>query len=121
MYETPKNPLGSVRNWQTTPTNTRQSPSSPLLHHHLHPSDSSTIKRAYTMARITVQSTNTSRAKPYTIQVEIGGCTFDRPLLGEFYSYENDFATHTSLKENEVIDRRCYRQESGAGVTRNDG
>ncbi|CAF4505252.1 unnamed protein product [Rotaria socialis] len=60
--------LRSVRNWQTTPTNTRQSPSSPLLHHHLHPSDSSTIKRAYTMARITVQSTNTSRAKPYTIQ-----------------------------------------------------
>ncbi|CAF3536750.1 unnamed protein product [Rotaria socialis] len=53
--------------------------------------------------------------------VEIGGCTFDRPLLGEFYSYENDFATDTSLKENGVIDRRCYRQESGAGVTRNDG
>ncbi|CAF4519974.1 unnamed protein product, partial [Rotaria socialis] len=52
---------------------------------------------------------------------EIGGCTFDRPLLGEFYSYENDFATDTSLKENGVIDRRCYRQESGAGVTRNDG
>ncbi|CAF4292445.1 unnamed protein product [Rotaria socialis] len=62
------NPLGSVRNWQTTPTNTRQSPSLSLLHHHLHPPDSSTIKRAYTMARITVQSTNTSRAKPYTIQ-----------------------------------------------------
>ncbi|CAF4794414.1 unnamed protein product [Rotaria socialis] len=59
---------GSVRNWQTTPTNTRQSPSLSLLHHHLHPPDSSTIKRAYTMARITVQSTNTSRAKPYTIQ-----------------------------------------------------
>ncbi|CAM4898146.1 unnamed protein product [Rotaria socialis] len=54
-------------------------------------------------------------------EIGIGGCTFDRPLLGEFYSYENDFATHTSLKENGVIDRRCYRQESGAGATRNDG
>ncbi|CAF4443122.1 unnamed protein product [Rotaria socialis] len=51
----------------------------------------------------------------------IGGCTFDRPLLGEFYSYENGLETHTSLKENGVVDRRSYRRESGAGATRKDG
>ncbi|CAF4565877.1 unnamed protein product, partial [Rotaria socialis] len=50
-----------------------------------------------------------------------GGCTFDRPLLGEFYSYENGLETHTSLKENGVVDRRSYRRESGAGATRKDG
>ncbi|CAF1503268.1 unnamed protein product [Rotaria magnacalcarata] len=50
-----------------------------------------------------------------------GGCTFDRPLLGEFYSYENGYETHTSLKENGVVDRRSYRRESGAGATRKDG
>ncbi|CAF4888637.1 unnamed protein product [Rotaria socialis] len=51
----------------------------------------------------------------------IGGCTFDRPLLGEFYSYENGLETHTSLKENGTVDRRSYRRESGAGATRKDG
>ncbi|CAF4948339.1 unnamed protein product, partial [Rotaria socialis] len=55
------------------------------------------------------------------LYLKIGGCTFDRPLLGEFYSYENGLETHTSLKENGTVDRRSYRRESGAGATRKDG
>ncbi len=50
----------------------------------------------------------------------IPGCTLNRPLLGEFYSYENGLETHTSLKENGDIERRFYRRESGAGATRKD-
>ncbi|CAF4685329.1 unnamed protein product [Rotaria sp. Silwood1] len=46
-------------------------------------------------------------------------CTFDRPLLGEYYSYENGLETHTSLKENGDIDRLFYRRESGRGATAN--
>ncbi|CAF4162205.1 unnamed protein product, partial [Rotaria sordida] len=47
------------------------------------------------------------------------GCTFDRPLLGEYYSYENGLEAHTSLKENGDIDRLFYRRESGRGATAN--
>ncbi|CAF4538828.1 unnamed protein product, partial [Rotaria socialis] len=64
-----QHPLGSGRNWQATPTNTRRLP--PPLHHHLHSSNSSTSIRAYTMAPTTILSTNTpntSRVKPYTMQ-----------------------------------------------------
>jgi hypothetical protein len=45
-------------------------------------------------------------------------CTLDRPLVGEFYSYENGFETHSSFKDNGDIERRFYRRESGAGATR---
>ena len=47
-------------------------------------------------------------------------CNLDRPLLGEFYSYENGLETHSSFKENGDIERRFYRRESGAGATRKD-
>ncbi|CAF0818567.1 unnamed protein product [Rotaria sordida] len=54
------------------------------------------------------------------LTVGIGGCTFDRPLLGEYYSYENGLEAHSSFKENGDIDRLFYRRESGAGATRKD-
>ncbi|CAF0732021.1 unnamed protein product [Rotaria sordida] len=64
-----QNPLGLARNWQATPTNTRRL--IPLHHQQLlHPSNSSTSIKAYTMAP-TTNTPNTSiinRAKPYTIQ-----------------------------------------------------
>jgi hypothetical protein len=44
-------------------------------------------------------------------------CTFDRPILGEYYSYENGLETHTSFKENGDIDRLLYRRQSGLGAT----
>jgi hypothetical protein len=44
-------------------------------------------------------------------------CTFDRPLLGEYYSYENGLETHTSFKENGDINRLFYRRQSGLGAT----
>ncbi|CAF4667995.1 unnamed protein product, partial [Rotaria sp. Silwood2] len=50
----------------------------------------------------------------------IGLCTFDQPLLGEYYSHENGLETHTSLKLNGDIDRLYYRRESGAGATQKD-
>ncbi|CAF4346661.1 unnamed protein product, partial [Adineta steineri] len=50
----------------------------------------------------------------------INGCTLDRPLLGEYYSYENGLETHSSFKESGDIERRFYRRESGAGATRKD-
>jgi hypothetical protein len=50
----------------------------------------------------------------------LAGCTIDRPLRGEYYSYENGLETHTSLKETGDIDRRFYRRESGAGATKKD-
>jgi hypothetical protein len=50
----------------------------------------------------------------------INGCTLNRPLIGEFYSYENGLETHSSFKENGDIERRFYRRESGAGATRKD-
>jgi hypothetical protein len=67
-----QNLLGSVRNWQGTPTNTRRL----LLHHQqlLHPSNSSTSIRAYPMAPPTVVNVNTpntsiiNRVKPCTLQ-----------------------------------------------------
>lgn len=46
-------------------------------------------------------------------------CTFDRPLLGEYYSYENGLETHTSLKENGDVDRLFYRRQSGLGANAN--
>jgi hypothetical protein len=68
-----QNPLGSARNWQGTPTNTRRLP--PLhLQQLLHPSNSSTSNRAYTMAPAAIITSNTpntsmiTRAKPYTLQ-----------------------------------------------------
>ena len=70
-----QNPLGSARNWQATPTNTRRLPP---LHHQpqqlLHPSNSSTSVRTHPMAPTTVVSSNTpntsvvNRAKPITLQ-----------------------------------------------------
>jgi hypothetical protein len=70
-----QNPLGSARNWQATPTNTRRLPH---LHHQqqqlLHPSNSSTSIRVHPMAPTTVVITNTpntsivNRVKPYTLQ-----------------------------------------------------
>jgi hypothetical protein len=70
-----QNPLGSARNWQATPTNTRRLP---LFHHQqqqlLHPSNSSTSIRVHPMAPTTVVITNTpntsivNRVKPYTLQ-----------------------------------------------------
>jgi len=68
-----QNPLGSARNWQGTPTNTRRLP----LHHQqlLHPSNSSTSIKVYsiapTTAAVITNTPNTSiinRAKPYTLQ-----------------------------------------------------
>ncbi len=50
----------------------------------------------------------------------IAACTLSRPLLGEFYSYENGLESHSSFKENGDIERRFYRRESGAGATRKD-
>jgi hypothetical protein len=50
----------------------------------------------------------------------VSQCTLDRPLLGEFYSYENGLETHSSFKDNGDIERRFYRRESGAGATRKD-
>ncbi len=50
----------------------------------------------------------------------IAGCTLYRPLIGEFYSYENGLETHSSFKENGDIERKFYRRESGAGATRKD-
>jgi hypothetical protein len=44
----------------------------------------------------------------------------NRPLIGEFYSYENGLETHSSFKENGDIERRFYRRESGAGAIRKD-
>ncbi len=44
-------------------------------------------------------------------------CTFDRPLLGEYYSYENGYETHTSLRDNGDVDRLFYRRQSGLGAT----
>src|ERR1700723_302837 len=44
-------------------------------------------------------------------------CTFDRPLLGEYYSYENGLETHTSFKDNGDINRLFYRRQSGLGAT----
>jgi len=45
-------------------------------------------------------------------------CTFDRPILGDYYSYsENGLETHTSFKDNGDIDRRYYRRQSGLGAT----
>ena len=69
-----QNPLGSARNWQATPTNTRRLP--PLHHAQqlLHPSNSSTSIRAHHMAPAALASSNTpntsvvNRAKPITLQ-----------------------------------------------------
>jgi hypothetical protein len=44
-------------------------------------------------------------------------CTFDRPLLGVYYSYENGYETHTSLRDNGDVDRLFYRRQSGLGAT----
>jgi hypothetical protein len=68
-----QNPLGSARNWQATPTNTRRLPH---LHHQqlLHPSNSSTSIKLYSMAPTAAVISNTpntsiiNRAKPYTLQ-----------------------------------------------------
>jgi hypothetical protein len=66
------NLLGSARNWQATPTNSRRLP--PLHHQQLlHSSNSSSSIRAHPMAPTTVNSNtpNTSiinRVKPYTLQ-----------------------------------------------------
>lgn len=46
-------------------------------------------------------------------------CTFDIPILGEYYSYENGFETHTSFRENGDVDRLFYRRQSGLGATAN--
>jgi len=68
-----QNPLGSARNCQATPTNTRRLP--PFHHQQLlHPSNSSTSIRAHPMAPTTAVITNTpntstvNRVKPYTLQ-----------------------------------------------------
>ena len=47
------------------------------------------------------------------------GCTFDIPILGEYYSYENGLEAHTSFKENGDVDRLFYRRQSGLGATAN--
>ena len=47
-------------------------------------------------------------------------CTLDRPLVGEYYSYENGLETHSSFKDNGDIERSFYRRESGAGALRKD-
>ena len=46
-------------------------------------------------------------------------CTFDIPILGEFYSYENGYETHSLFKENGDVDRLYYRRQSGLGATAN--
>lgn len=46
-------------------------------------------------------------------------CTFDRPILGDYYSYENGLETHTSFKLNGDIDRLFYRRQSGLGANAN--
>lgn len=47
-------------------------------------------------------------------------CTLERPLVGEYYSYENGLETHSSFKENGDVERSFYRRESGAGALRKD-
>lgn len=86
-----QNPLGSSRNWQATPTNTRRLP---IPFHHqqlLHPSNSITSIRAHPMAPTTaVISTNTpntsiiNRAKPCTLQGLVENLNEVKHLL--FYS-----------------------------------
>jgi hypothetical protein len=44
-------------------------------------------------------------------------CTFDRPLLGEYYSYENGLEAHSSFRDNGDIERLFYRRQSGLGAT----
>jgi hypothetical protein len=64
-----QNPLGSGRNWQATPTNTRRLP--PLHHAQqlLHPSNSSTSIRTHLMASSNTPNTSAvNRAKPITLQ-----------------------------------------------------
>jgi hypothetical protein len=62
-----QNPLGSARNWQATPTNTRRLP--PLLHQ----SNSSTSIKAHPMVSTTIVIANTpntsiiNRGKPHTL------------------------------------------------------
>ena len=51
---------------------------------------------------------------------ELAGCTFTRPILGEYYSYENGLEGHSSFQETGEIQRHFYRRESGAGATRKD-
>jgi hypothetical protein len=46
-------------------------------------------------------------------------CTFDYPLLGEYYSYENGLEAHTSLRDNGDVERLFYRRQSGLGATAN--
>jgi len=36
-------------------------------------------------------------------------------LLEEYYLYENGLEIHTTFKENEEIERKFYRRESGVG------
>ena len=45
--------------------------------------------------------------------------TSDRTIVGEYYSYENDLETHTSLKPNGNVDRLFYRRQSGLGAIAN--
>lgn len=68
-----QNPLGSARNWQATPTNSRRLP--PLHHQQLlHPSNSTASIRAHPIASVNAIAANTpntsviNRAKPYTLQ-----------------------------------------------------
>lgn len=66
-----QNPLGSTRNWQATPTNSRRLPPNLLHQQLLHPSNSTTSIRTHPIAPTTNATPNTSiinRAKPYTIQ-----------------------------------------------------
>ena len=44
-------------------------------------------------------------------------CTFDRPILGDYYSYENGLETHTSFQITGEIARLFYRRQSGLGAT----
>ncbi len=39
--------------------------------------------------------------------------------MGEYYSYENGYETHTSLRDNGEVDRFFYRRQSGLGATAN--
>lgn len=46
-------------------------------------------------------------------------CTFDRAILGEYYSYENGLETHTSFEPTGILARRFYRRQSGLGASAN--
>jgi hypothetical protein len=112
-----QNPLGSARNWQATPTNTRRLPPVHLPQQLLHPSNSSTSIRAHPMAPVIVTSSNTpntsiiNRAKPITLQGLVENLNEVKPnhdlgsILWFFFSYLPNLVYHIvcDMKQNMAL------------------